>query len=152
MSFLFFFISVILVMLIMLANLSPACVLNHAASSIVHHCIIISQSRGSSHGALCGTGLGNRQVKESKQRDPHVNCQYNIQMIQVWIGLNKGKDIRWTVDQILIWWGHEPVQRSLLRLKLQPAKQTEQISFYANSNEFIYPSTLIFPNGTAHRL
>lgn len=71
-------------------------------------------------------------------------------MIQVWIGLNNDKDIRWRVDQNLIWWGHEPVQRSLLKLKLQPAKQTEQISLYAHSNGFIYTSTLIFPKGTAH--
>lgn len=66
------------VMLIRLANLSPACVLNHAASSITHHCIIISQSRGSSGGALCGTGLGNRQVKESKRREIHMSSVNKI--------------------------------------------------------------------------
>lgn len=73
-----FVIGVILVMLIRLANLSPACVLNHAASSITHHCIITSQSRGSSGGALCGTGLGNRQVKESKRSEIHMSSVNKI--------------------------------------------------------------------------
>lgn len=59
-------------MLIMLANLSPACVLNHAAASIIHHCIIISQSRGSSHGGFVWHRLG-EQAGEGEQTEIHMS-------------------------------------------------------------------------------
>lgn len=39
------------------------------------HCIIISQSRGSIHGALCGTGLGNKQVHKYKTMTPQTHTE-----------------------------------------------------------------------------
>lgn len=52
------------------------CPQKHSAPPVVQHCIISSQSQGSIRGALCGTGLGNKQVHKCKNNDSaNTICQ-----------------------------------------------------------------------------
>lgn len=48
------------------------CPQKRSAPPVIGHCIIISQSRGSIHGALCGSDLGNKQVHKCKTMTPQT--------------------------------------------------------------------------------